>query len=57
MAGEYLENISMNRTFELREKEFEKEYRFFNDLDERDITDQLQEYEKYFDSSVLEEMI
>ena len=47
----------MNRTFELREKEFEKEYRFFNDLDERDITDQLQEYEKYFDSSVIEEMI
>jgi len=37
MAGEFLENCYMTRILELKDRDLEREYRFFDQSDERDI--------------------
>lgn len=41
MAGEYLEQCTILKYLEMKDKDFEKEFRFFDHLDDRDISEQL----------------
>lgn len=39
MASEYLEGCFMSKSLEMRDKDFEKEYKFFDNLEDRDISE------------------
>lgn len=36
----------------MKDREFEKEFRFYDNLDQRDISEKFQEYEKFLDPVV-----
>ena len=52
MAGEFLEQCTIQKFLEMKDREFEKEFRFYDNLDQRDISEKFQEYEKFLDPVV-----
>lgn len=56
MAGEFIEGF-VEKFAEMNNHTLKKEFLMFDNSEDRDITEQLNEYEKYFESNIIADLL